>query len=97
MEKAFRGKKLAPLCTYKLFIFRRKRKNFSKKATLILNEYFDSHMDQPYPDDETKAKLAKRCGISPVQVIIFFVKFLRNNNFRFLIGLATNVFVLGKH
>uniref|UniRef100_A0A914DAJ2 Homeobox domain-containing protein n=1 Tax=Acrobeloides nanus TaxID=290746 RepID=A0A914DAJ2_9BILA len=51
---------------------KRKRKNFSKKATLILNEYFDSHMDQPYPDDETKAKLAKRCGISPVQVSNWF-------------------------
>ena len=33
---------------------RRKRRNFSKKATEILNEYFYSHLANPYPSEESK-------------------------------------------
>ena len=33
---------------------RRKRRNFSKKATEILNEYFYSHLANPYPSEEAK-------------------------------------------
>ena len=52
---------------------RRKRRNFSKKATEVLNEYFYSHLANPYPSEEAKEELAKKCGISVSQV--FFFKF----------------------
>ena len=51
---------------------RRKRRNFSKKATEVLNEYFYSHLANPYPSEEAKEELAKKCGISVSQVFLFF-------------------------
>uniref|UniRef100_H9G7X9 PBC domain-containing protein n=1 Tax=Anolis carolinensis TaxID=28377 RepID=H9G7X9_ANOCA len=36
---------------------RRKRRNFSKQATEILNEYFYSHLSNPYPSEEAKEDL----------------------------------------
>uniref|UniRef100_A0A8C1NRH4 Homeobox domain-containing protein n=1 Tax=Cyprinus carpio TaxID=7962 RepID=A0A8C1NRH4_CYPCA len=39
---------------------RRKRRNFSKQATEILNEYFYSHLSNPYPSEEAKEELAKK-------------------------------------
>ena len=47
---------------------RRKRKNFSKQATEILNEYFYSHLENPYPSEEVKADLAIQCNINTSQV-----------------------------
>ena len=52
---------------------RRKRRNFSKKATEVLNEYFYSHLANPYPSEEAKEELAKKCGISVSQVFLFFI------------------------
>ena len=49
---------------------RRKRRNFSKKATEVLNEYFYSHLANPYPSEEAKEELAKKCGISVSQVFL---------------------------
>uniref|UniRef100_A0A673JXR2 Pre-B-cell leukemia transcription factor 3-like n=1 Tax=Sinocyclocheilus rhinocerous TaxID=307959 RepID=A0A673JXR2_9TELE len=43
---------------------RRKRRNFSKQATEILNEYFYSHLSNPYPSEEAKEELAKKCAIT---------------------------------
>ena len=54
---------------------RRKRRNFSKKATEVLNEYFYSHLANPYPSEEAKEELAKKCGISVSQVFLFFSLF----------------------
>jgi hypothetical protein len=54
---------------YLLFI-RRKRRNFSKTATEVLNEYFYSHLSNPYPSEEAKEELARKCGISVSQVIL---------------------------
>lgn len=51
-----------------LFIIRRKRRNFSKQATEVLNEYFYSHLSNPYPSEEAKEELARKCGISVAQV-----------------------------
>ena len=51
---------------------RRKRRNFSKKATEVLNEYFYSHLANPYPSEEAKEELANKCGISVSQVFLFF-------------------------
>ena len=47
---------------------RRKRRNFTKKSTEVLNEYFYSHLANPYPSEEAKEELARKCGISVSQV-----------------------------
>ncbi|GFS24247.1 homeobox protein extradenticle [Elysia marginata] len=47
---------------------RRKRRNFTKNATEILTEYFYSHLSNPYPSEEVKEELARKCGISVSQV-----------------------------
>uniref|UniRef100_A0AAR2JUA0 Pre-B-cell leukemia transcription factor 1 n=1 Tax=Pygocentrus nattereri TaxID=42514 RepID=A0AAR2JUA0_PYGNA len=47
---------------------RRKRRNFNKQATEILNEYFYSHLSNPYPSEEAKEELAKKCSITVSQV-----------------------------
>lgn len=52
-----------------LSLCRRKRRNFSKQATEVLNEYFYSHLSNPYPSEEAKEELAKKCGITVSQVL----------------------------
>ena len=47
---------------------RRKRRNFSKKSSEVLNEYFYSHLSNPYPSEEAKEELARKCGITVSQV-----------------------------
>lgn len=54
---------LSPPC-----FIRRKRRNFNKQATEVLNEYFYSHLSNPYPSEEAKEELAKKCGITVSQV-----------------------------
>uniref|UniRef100_A0A8C7VPE6 Pre-B-cell leukemia transcription factor 3 n=1 Tax=Oncorhynchus mykiss TaxID=8022 RepID=A0A8C7VPE6_ONCMY len=49
---------------------RRKRRNFSKQATEILNEYFYSHLSNPYPSEEAKEELAKKCSITVSQAAL---------------------------
>ena len=56
------------VCLIKLWCCRRKRRNFSKQATEILNEYFYSHLSNPYPSEEAKEELARKCGITVAQV-----------------------------
>lgn len=51
---------------------RRKRRNFSKQSTEVLNEYFYSHLSNPYPSEEAKEELARKCGISVAQVSNWF-------------------------
>jgi len=51
---------------------RRKRRNFTKKSTEVLNEYFYSHLANPYPSEEAKEDLARQCGISVSQVSNWF-------------------------
>jgi len=51
---------------------RRKRRNFTKKSTEVLNEYFYSHLANPYPSEEAKEELARKCGISVSQVSNWF-------------------------
>jgi len=47
---------------------RRKRRNFSKQATTILNDYFHTHLANPYPSEEAKEELARKCNITVSQV-----------------------------
>ena len=47
---------------------RRKRRNFSKPASEILNEYFYAHLSNPYPSEDVKEDLAKRSNITVSQV-----------------------------
>jgi hypothetical protein len=51
---------------------RRKRRNFSKQASEILNEYFYSHLSNPYPTEEAKEELARKCGITVSQIFNWF-------------------------
>jgi len=51
---------------------RRKRRNFSKKSSEILNEYFYSHLSNPYPSEEAKEELARKCGITVSQICNWF-------------------------
>ncbi|XP_063606237.1 homeobox protein extradenticle-like [Penaeus indicus] len=51
---------------------RRKRRNFSKQATEILNEYFYSHLSNPYPSEEAKEELARKSNITVAQVSNWF-------------------------
>ncbi|KAM3623390.1 uncharacterized protein V6R79_010577 [Siganus canaliculatus] len=51
---------------------RRKRRNFSKQAADILNEYFYAHLANPYPSEEAKEELARRCSITVSQVANWF-------------------------
>ena len=50
---------------------RRKRRNFGKKSSEILNEYFYSNLSNPYPSEEVKEELARKSGITVSQVHIF--------------------------
>ncbi len=56
---------------FKLF-YRRKRRNFSKQASEVLNEYFYSHLSNPYPSEEAKEELARNCSITVSQVSNWF-------------------------
>ena len=47
---------------------RRKRRNFSKPASEVLNEYFYAHLSNPYPSEDVKEELAKRSNITVSQV-----------------------------
>ncbi|KAK6195056.1 hypothetical protein SNE40_000567 [Patella caerulea] len=51
---------------------RRKRRNFSKQATEVLNEYFYSHLSNPYPSEEAKEELARKCSITVSQISNWF-------------------------
>ncbi|GBP08255.1 Homeobox protein extradenticle [Eumeta japonica] len=57
---------------YSFLDARRKRRNFSKQASEILNEYFYSHLSNPYPSEEAKEELARKCGITVSQVSNWF-------------------------
>merc|ERR1712018_208628 len=46
--------------------------NFSKNASEVLNEYFYSHLSNPYPSEEAKEELASKCNISVSQVSNWF-------------------------
>ena len=51
-----------------IFLCRRKRRNFSKQAIEMLNDYFYSHLSNPYPSEEAKEELARKCQITISQV-----------------------------
>ncbi|XP_043192900.1 homeobox protein extradenticle-like isoform X1 [Amphibalanus amphitrite] len=51
---------------------RRKRRNFTKTATELLNEYFYANLSNPYPTEEVKEELARKCNITVSQVSNWF-------------------------
>lgn len=51
---------------------RRKRRNFTKPATDVLNQYFYANLANPYPSEDVKEQLARKCGISVSQVSNWF-------------------------
>jgi len=61
-------------------VFRRKRRNFDKATQKIFNEYFYSHLSNPYPSEQVKEELARKCGVTisqvnlPIEyVVVFFI------------------------
>ncbi|EYC39626.1 hypothetical protein Y032_0648g1103, partial [Ancylostoma ceylanicum] len=50
----------------------KRRRNFSKEATAILQEYYENHLAHPYPTEEEKGVLAEKCHISVQQVSNWF-------------------------
>lgn len=64
--------------------YRRKRRNFSKQASEILNEYFYSHLSNPYPSEEAKEELARKCGITVSQVSFAFFHICQSKFPRFI-------------
>lgn len=78
---------------------RRKRRNFSKQASEILNEYFYSHLSNPYPSEEAKEELARKCGITVSVSMSQHIRWINNDHFaiyryhKFLTGSAINEFV----
>lgn len=66
------------LSTYSFLDARRKRRNFSKQASEILNEYFYSHLSNPYPSEEAKEELARKCGITVSQVRTMSCSYLKH-------------------
>jgi len=64
-------------------VFRRKRRNFDKATQKIFNEYFYSHLSNPYPSEQVKEELARKCGVTISQVnlsIEYIVFFLFQSN-----------------
>ena len=59
---------------------RRKRRNFSKPASEILNEYFYAHLSNPYPSEDVKEELAKRSNITVSQVSQMFEQYCKMYN-----------------
>ncbi|KAI6170236.1 Homeobox domain-containing protein [Aphelenchoides besseyi] len=57
---------------HRLLDQRRKRRNHSKKATEVLNHYFQTHISNPYPSEEDKLELARQCQITVNQVSNWF-------------------------
>ena len=53
-------------------MLRRDRRTFSPKAKKILNAYYFGNGDNRYPCADEKEALAKRCGITVVQVSTWF-------------------------
>jgi len=51
---------------------RRNRRNHTKKSSEILNEYFYANLSNPYPSEEMKEELARKCGITLSQVNNWF-------------------------
>jgi len=51
---------------------RRNRRNHNKKSSEVLNEYFYANLSNPYPTDEVKEELARKCGITVSQICNWF-------------------------
>jgi len=51
---------------------KKRRRSLSKKATHVLNDWFFSHINDPYPSEEEKSALATQCVLSLNQVNNWF-------------------------
>ena len=50
----------------------RKKKKLPQRATKLLNEWFEQHLDHPYPTEEEKKLFSSRCDITVEQVSRWF-------------------------
>ncbi|VDM55524.1 unnamed protein product [Angiostrongylus costaricensis] len=56
----------------------KRRRNFSKEAVAILQEYYDNHLAHPYPSEREKIRLAEKCHISVQQYYSLNIKMLNS-------------------
>ena len=47
---------------------RRRRRNFTKESCAILQDYFYENLANPYPSEQAKEELARKCGLTVLQV-----------------------------
>ncbi|KAF2665729.1 hypothetical protein BT63DRAFT_74172 [Microthyrium microscopicum] len=52
---------------------RKRRGNLPKDATRVLRQWFDEHLDAPYPGEEVKNQLCLRTGLQMSQVNNWFI------------------------
>ena len=69
---------------------RRKRRNFGKKSSEVLNEWFYSNLINPYPSEEVKEELARSSGITVSQV------WKKNNSCLFTFWIVRCLFTVSK-
>jgi secreted Zn-dependent insulinase-like peptidase len=50
----------------------RKKKRLPQRATRLLNEWFEQHLDYPYPTEREKRLLSRRCDITVEQLSRWF-------------------------
>lgn len=50
----------------------KQRRNLPPKATKLMNQWFECHLDHPYPSDQEKRTLASQGGITVEQVSTWF-------------------------
>ena len=67
---------------------KRRKKQFNYQANEILNGYFYSHLDNPYPSEEVKTELSLQCNISVAQVRIEIILHMRLQILLFVIQLT---------
>ncbi|KAJ4352092.1 homeodomain super [Didymosphaeria variabile] len=52
---------------------RKRRGNLPKEATAILKKWFQDHRDSPYPTEDEKMDLCRKCGLTLNQVSNWFI------------------------
>jgi predicted RNA-binding protein with RPS1 domain len=51
---------------------RKKRKGYSKEVSEVLNNWYLSHLDSPYPNEDEKRELCAMCGLTLLQLNNWF-------------------------
>ena len=66
------GHYIFPAPTNKTRVYRRRNKQLNQTAITIMTQWFESHLNHPYPTQEEKELMAQKGGIALSQVISWF-------------------------